>query len=66
MKSCVQVLPVLNVYVVNMGELLGFWTSGTYVSSMHRGIHGSLREHYRIVCFFDGNFDKRAACLEWP
>lgn len=65
-NSCVQVPPVPNAYVVNTGDLLGSWTSGTYVSSMHRGIHRSLREHYRIVCFFDGNLDNELRALNGP
>ena len=62
--SWVRVPPDPDAYVVNVGDMLSFWTGGKYVSSMHRVINRTPRDRYSIVFFFDGNADTELRALD--
>ncbi len=63
-KSWVPVPPNPDAYVVNVGDMLSFWTRGKYVSSMHRVINRNPGDRYSIVFFFDGNADTELRALD--
>ncbi|KAL4863385.1 hypothetical protein BDV12DRAFT_202160 [Aspergillus spectabilis] len=52
------------VYVVNIGDMLSFWTKNEYKSSVHRVINREPRDRYSIVFFFDGNGDAKLSPLD--
>ncbi|KAK0446054.1 oxidoreductase [Desarmillaria tabescens] len=49
--------PAHGAYVVNVGDLLQMYTTGKYLSSLHRVINRSGNERYSIPFFLDGNLD---------
>ncbi|KAL3455580.1 Clavaminate synthase-like protein [Aspergillus heterothallicus] len=60
----VGVPPDPEVYVVNVGDMLSFWTKNEYVSSVHRVINREPGDRYSIVFFFDGNGDAKLAPMD--
>ncbi|KIA75589.1 oxidoreductase [Aspergillus ustus] len=60
----VGVPPDPEVYVVNVGDMLSFWTNNEYKSSVHRVINREPGDRYSVVFFFDGNGDARLAPLD--
>ncbi|KAJ0414366.1 Clavaminate synthase-like protein [Aspergillus carlsbadensis] len=60
----VGVPPDPDVYVVNVGDMLSFWTRNEYKSSVHRVINREAGDRYSVVFFFDGNGDARLAPLD--
>ncbi|KAL2844375.1 Clavaminate synthase-like protein [Aspergillus pseudoustus] len=56
--------PDPDVYVVNVGDMLSFWTKDEYKSSVHRVINREPGDRYSIVFFFDGNGDAKLAPLD--
>ncbi|CEN59744.1 hypothetical protein ASPCAL02188 [Aspergillus calidoustus] len=63
-EEWVPVAPNPDVYVVNVGDMLSFWTRGEYKSSVHRVINREPGDRYSIVFFFDGNGDAKLAPLD--
>lgn len=60
----VSVPPDPDAYVVNIGDMLSFWTKGEYVSSVHRVVNRNLWARYSIVFFFQGNIDTELRALD--
>lgn len=56
--------PNPEVYVVNIGDMLSFWTKNEYKSSVHRVINREPGDRYSIVFFFDGNGDAKLSPLD--
>ncbi|KAH8697986.1 hypothetical protein BGW36DRAFT_397555 [Talaromyces proteolyticus] len=56
--------PNPGVYVVNIGDMLSFWTKNKYKSSVHRVINREPGDRYSIVFFFDGNGDAKLSPLD--
>lgn len=53
----VAVDPSPNAFVFNVGDILSFWTSGEYKSSVHRVINKAPRDRYSAAFFYDGALD---------
>ena len=53
----VAVDPSPNAFVFNVGDMLSFWTSGEYKSSVHRVINKAPRDRYSAAFFYDGSLD---------
>lgn len=60
----VSVPPNPDAYVVNIGDMLSFWTKGKYISSVHRVVNQNPWDRYSIVFFFDGNADTELRALD--
>jgi isopenicillin N synthase-like dioxygenase len=60
----VSVPPNPDAYVVNVGDMLSFWTKGEYVSSIHRVNNRNPSDRYSIVFFFDGNIDAKLSAMD--
>jgi isopenicillin N synthase-like dioxygenase len=60
----VAVPPNPDAYVVNVGDMLSFWTKGEYISSVHRVINRNPGDRYSIVFFFDGNIDAKLTAMD--
>lgn len=62
-STWVDVEPVKNAYVVNLGNLMQRWTNEKYISNVHRVINRSGRERFSIPVFISGNPDYVVDCI---
>ncbi len=51
----IEVPPIANHFVVNIGEMLQSWSNGCYKATMHRVINQSHRARYSAPFFFEPN-----------
>lgn len=48
---------VEDVFVINVGDLLGKWSGGVYKSTLHRVINASSDSNrYSVPCFYEGDY----------
>lgn len=57
--SWLPVPAVEDVLIVNVGDMLGIWTSGVYKSALHRVVHESEGDRYSVPCFWEGSLKAR-------
>jgi len=60
----ISVPPKKGMFIVNLGDMLEWWTSGLFHSTVHRVICDGGYERYSIPFFFEPNYDTKIDCLE--
>ncbi len=59
----VDVPPIPDSFVVNLGDLMQRWTNDRYLSRPHRVVGVPGRHRYSMACFFDLDHDATIECL---
>lgn len=59
-----DVEPVEDAFIVNIGDMLARWTNDVFKSTVHRVVNTHGKERYSIPFFFDSNFDAKIDVLE--
>ena len=54
-KQWINVPPLANHFVVNIGEMLKSWSNGCYKATLHRVANQSTRARYSVPFFFEPN-----------
>ncbi len=60
------VAPLENSLVVNIGDMMEFWTNGYYHSTRHRVRNTNKTERYSLVFFYDPQFDTLLTPIKSP
>ena len=60
----IEAPPILDTFVINIGDLLARWTNDLFASTAHRVINRSGRERYSIALFYDPHFDTAIEVLD--
>jgi isopenicillin N synthase-like dioxygenase len=58
-QEWIQVPPLENSYVINLGEMMKIWTDGIFQATPHRVVNTSGAERYSIPFFMNPDFDAR-------
>jgi len=53
----IDVPPMKNAFIVNLGDMFELWTNGKFKSTLHRVVNHAGKERYSIPFFFEPNFD---------
>jgi len=53
-------------FIVNMGDMLEYWTGGLFRSAVHRVVNFEGKERYSIPFFYEPNFDSYIEPLPSP
>ncbi|MEM9514873.1 MAG: 2-oxoglutarate and iron-dependent oxygenase domain-containing protein [Actinomycetota bacterium] len=59
----IEVPPVADSFVINIGDLLQRWTNDRYVSTMHRVLGVPGVDRHSIACFFDLDHEAMIECI---
>ncbi|XP_031560705.1 probable iron/ascorbate oxidoreductase DDB_G0283291 [Actinia tenebrosa] len=59
LKNCewIEVPPIPNTFVINIGDALESWTSGAYRAAPHRVLASSSRDRMSVAMFYAPSFD---------
>jgi len=63
-KEWMQVSPIPDTFIVNIGEMWEIWTNGLYRSTLHRVVHKSESYRVSIPFFFEPNWDAEVRPLD--
>jgi isopenicillin N synthase-like dioxygenase len=55
-EEWLKIPAVEDVFVINVGDLLGKWSGGVYKSTLHRVINSSDSDRYSVPCFYEGDY----------
>ncbi|KAL0487201.1 iron/ascorbate oxidoreductase [Acrasis kona] len=55
-SNWVDVTPIENTIIINLGDLLSKWTNGRFVSTLHR-VKATPADRYSVPFFFEPSFD---------
>lgn len=53
----IEVPPIPNSFVINIGDALEIWTSGAYKATTHRVRASPTRDRMSVALFYDPSFD---------
>lgn len=56
-KKWVDVKPLEDAFIINLGDMLQRWTNDTFKSTLHRVMNKSGKERYSIPFFYEPNFN---------
>ena len=59
----INVDPVPDTFIINLGDMLERWTNGLYKSTLHRVLTVSVKERFSLAFFFEPSFDAVVECL---
>lgn len=62
--SWIPVPVVPGSFVINMGDMMQFWTAGYYRSARHRVLTSSTKARHSVAFFLNGNVDLNCAQLD--
>jgi len=62
-EDWIDIIPIPNAYVINLGNLMMRWTNHKYNSNLHRVINKSGKDRYSIPFFFTGNARYIMSCV---
>lgn len=60
----IDVPPIAETFVVNIGDLMARWTNDRFTSNTHRAANRTGRHRYSIPFFMGANVDTEVRCLE--
>ncbi|MGC6475164.1 MAG: isopenicillin N synthase family dioxygenase [Parvibaculales bacterium] len=65
-NNWLSIPPITDMLVVNIGDMLDFWTQGYYRSTMHRVQNQAETARQSLVFFYDPQYDTKLAPITSP